>query len=94
MAENQSRHRQSLEQRVVDSNCKAQARGQIYGFIVVLIAVVGGIFLIYEGKNVEGLASILGAIVGVVSVFFYSKREQKRELIAKAGQFIEKPHQP
>jgi len=91
MAENQGRHRQNLEQKVVDSNCKAQDRAPIFGFIVVVIVVLGGIYLIHEGKNVEGLVAILGALGGLVSVFFYGKWEQKRDLTAKAQQFMQKP---
>jgi uncharacterized membrane protein len=34
MAESQLGHRQDLETKVIDSNCKAQQRGPIYGLIV------------------------------------------------------------
>jgi hypothetical protein len=52
--------------------------------------VLGGIYLIDEGKNSSGLASIVTALIGLVSVFIYGKREQKKELAAKAGQFSDK----
>jgi uncharacterized membrane protein len=43
MAESQLKHRQELEKQVVGSNCKAQQRGPIYGLIVCLAAIFGGV---------------------------------------------------
>jgi uncharacterized membrane protein len=91
MAENQSKHRQKLEEKVVDSNCSSQRRGQVYGFIIILIVVVGGMYLIHEGKSVQGLVAILGALTSVLAVFLYGKVEQKKELARKASQFPQKP---
>ena len=42
MAESQLQHRQSLESAVVNGNVAAQSRGQIMGFILGLVAILGG----------------------------------------------------
>ena len=91
MAENQSRHRQSLETRVVDANCGVQKTGPIYGFIVCMTAILGGIYLIRSGKSPEGLASILGSLGGLVAVFIYGRRKQTKELKEKADAIVPRP---
>jgi hypothetical protein len=46
MAESQMQHRQSLESTVVNGNVTAQRRGQVMGFVLGLVAILGGIGLI------------------------------------------------
>jgi len=77
--EQQSAHRQQLENRVVDSNCRSQRRGQTYAFILALVILLGGFFLIYLDKDAYGIASIVTAVVGVTGVFVIGKFEQSKE---------------
>src|SRR5216683_4738129 len=51
MAEKQSAHRQALEKAVVESNCKAQSRGQWFAFILALVVICGGVYLLAEGRS-------------------------------------------
>jgi uncharacterized membrane protein len=88
MAEQQSRHRQTIETKVIDSNVFVQKLGPILGFIIAMTAVVGGIVLILKGKDGYGLASILTPLAGLVGVFIYGKQRQKKELEDKAEGFI------
>ncbi len=83
MAENQHTHRQGLEKHVIHSNVAAQRLGTILGFIVAMTVVIGGMFLVHEGKSGEGLAAILTALASLVGVFLYSKHEQQKELAKK-----------
>ncbi|MGC9292223.1 MAG: DUF2335 domain-containing protein [Acidobacteriaceae bacterium] len=84
MAERQSAHREELESLVVNGNLANQTRGSIFAFILALVIVLGGIFLMYVGKDVYGFATIIMSIVSLASVFVYSKREQRKERIEKA----------
>jgi len=83
MAESQQAHRQHLEKHVIESNVSAQTRGTWLGFFVAMTVIVGGIWLIHDGKNTAGLASVLTALGALVGVFVYSKYEQKKELDKK-----------
>ena len=83
MAESQHEHRLQIELKVIDSNIAAQKLGTVLGFIVAMTAIVGGVFLVYVGKESTGLTSILTALVGLAGVFVYSKNEQKKDLSAK-----------
>lgn len=84
MAERQSVHRESLETTVVNGNVANQRLGSIFAFIICVLAISGGFWLINTGKSAEGLTSILTPLAGVIAVFFYSKKEQKDERIEKS----------
>ena len=79
MAESQMRHRQSLESAVVNGNITAQRRGQGMGFILGLVAILGGIGLIAFDKDASGLSAIITAFVALAGVFIYGRVEQRRE---------------
>jgi uncharacterized membrane protein len=91
MAESQLRHRQVLERQVVDSNCKAQQRGPIYGLIVCLAAIGGGLYLIHSGQSAAGLVSIIGALVGLTVVFVTGKAMQQKQLRDQAAALVAPP---
>ena len=69
MAEVQAENRQSLESAVVRGNLASQARGQIFGFIIGLAAIGGGVYLIAIGKNIEGLVSVITALAALTGIF-------------------------
>lgn len=94
MAESQMRHRQSLESAVVGENVRAQARGQLFAFILGLLAIGGGIGLIAFGKDAQGLVSIIGALTAYAGIFIYGKREQRREREQKRLELKEAERQP
>jgi uncharacterized membrane protein len=50
MAERQSAHREALEARVINGNVANQTRGSIFGFILSLVAIVGGFVLIEQER--------------------------------------------
>jgi uncharacterized membrane protein len=77
--ERQAQHRQKLEDRVTRANVRAQTRGSWLGFIIAILFLAASIYLITHDRPIEG--TILGSvdIVGLVSVFVYGRREQRRE---------------
>ncbi len=79
MAERQSVHREQIEARVVNGNVASQTRGSYFAFVLALISIIGGLFLIYTGKNTQGLVAIIGSLAALASVFVYSKYEQRKE---------------
>jgi uncharacterized membrane protein len=88
MAEQQSRHRQAIESRVIDSNIFVQKLGPFLGFIVAMTAVGGGVYLMVKGNNGYGLAAVITALASLAGVFIYGKQQQKKELESKAQDFI------
>ena len=91
MAESQLKHRQELEKQVIESGCRAQQRGPIYGLIVCLAAIGGGVYLIHSGQSVAGLVSIIGAIGGVTIVFITGKVFQQKQLQRQIDALVAPP---
>ena len=83
MAERQAVHRQDIEKRVVRSNSIREQVGQVFGLLVALTAILSGVYLIMHNKPAEGIASILGPLAALASVFVYGKYLQKKELERK-----------
>jgi uncharacterized membrane protein len=90
MAERQSKHREILEAQVVAGNLESQRWGSRYAFVLALTAIVGGIFLIYSGRDASGLATLISALVGLATVFFYSQNKQSKERAEKSNALAER----
>jgi uncharacterized membrane protein len=84
MAESQHDHRQHLESTVITEGVKAQRLGTILGFVVAMTTILGGMFLMYMGKESTGLASVITALAALVGVFIYGKREEQSDRKKKA----------
>lgn len=79
MAESQLHHRQSLEAAVITGNISRQRLGQLYAFLLGVLAVGGGIGLIAFDKPTSGLVAIIGAFVTLAGVFIYGRYDQAQE---------------
>lgn len=79
MAERQSAHRESLELMVVTGNVKAQTRGTLYAFIICMVVILGGLWLLYTGKSIVGLVTILGSLATLAGVFIVGRSKQAQE---------------
>ena len=86
LAERQSAHRQDLEKKVVDSNCKNERLGTILGFILAMTALGGGFALVAYGRDAGGIAAIVTSLATLAGVFIYGKRKQQQERAEKIQQ--------
>lgn len=83
MAENQSKHRQVIEKKVISSDITNEKTGMVFAFLTTLILVLTGGYLIYSNKQVVGFLTLLGTL-GIQTYNFYSqKKSQKEELKRK-----------
>jgi len=85
MAEAQSAHRQKIESEVVTGNVYSQKTGLWLGFILALIVISSGAWLVYTGRAEWGAGFISVPLVALVSVFVLGKRDQNRQLSATQG---------
>ena len=91
MAERQSEHRQKLETIVIESNCKAQSRGQWFAFVLALMVIGGGVYLLAQGKSVQGFSAIIIALASLIGALVYSHTEQKKERERRLRPFLKLP---
>jgi uncharacterized membrane protein len=88
MAESQHEHRMDLESRVIQANIKAQKLGTVLGFVVAVIAVAGGLWLVHEGKSIAGVATVITSVAALVGAFAYGKHGQQKELAEKSSALV------
>ena len=87
MAEEQAAHRRALESQVITGNLVAERRGQVAAFAMALVTIVGGVWLIYHGRDVGGLTAIIGALGGLAGAFVYGRRKDAEERRQKRADF-------
>jgi uncharacterized membrane protein len=78
--EKQSDHRISLEKRVVWSQTFQSVMGQIMGFIIAIVFLIAGFYLVINGHEAAGITIFGLDIVGLVAVFVVGKYQQKKSL--------------
>ncbi len=81
--ESQSAHRRALEMKVIASNTFSQRFGSISALLIGLVSISGGLFLVHEGKSLEGLGAVITPVAGLVAAYIYKRRSQDDEREAK-----------
>ena len=76
MAENENAHRQKEEDKIINAEIINKNRGQIFGFILMLICLIGGFILIAICKNGYGIASIIGSAAVLALAYIYGKKSE------------------
>ena len=87
MAESQLKHRQGMESKVVDSNCRNEFWGLIVGAVLSAFAILGGIYLAANNKPLSGFGVILLDVATLAGIFAYTRTEQKKERADKLKPF-------
>jgi len=90
--EEQGRHRRSLETIVVTGDDRREDKGQIFGFVLCLTVVIGGVVLLALGINLGGYIALIGGLGLPAGLFVYKKIEAKQELQHKKDA-LQKPKQ-
>jgi uncharacterized membrane protein len=84
MAEKQQDHRMSLETIAITEQLTQSKRGQTFGLLIGLTAIVGGVACILLGHEWSGAFLGGGGLTGLVSVFVIGKKKQAKNLDDKA----------
>ena len=73
MAEKEEEHRHEQERGMLKSDTSARSRGQIMAFLLAVLVISGGIWLISDGKGTEGLIAVLAPLGVLVGLFLRSQ---------------------
>lgn len=79
LAEDQTRHRMRLEDRVITSDIVRSWAGLVLGFVFGLLILAAGSALIYGGHDWAGAGIITGTLVTGAGVFVYGRSSQAAE---------------
>lgn len=82
-AESQTAHRIEIEKRVINSDIINSRLGLIFGFILGIVGITGGIYLTSLGMAQSGLFISGGSLVSLISVFIYGSRTRRKEREAR-----------
>ena len=88
--ENQSRHRQALETRVIRAGTFHETLGSLSGLLLGLSAIGGGVYIASLGYDLAGWAMVLTALGSLVGVFVYGRHKQEKDLQHKRGDLDQK----
>ena len=75
----QGEHRRKLEAAVVGKGIMRADRGQVFGFVIAMTALVGGVLLLLFNKSIEGYSTIGTGFTALVAAFTIGRISQARE---------------
>ncbi len=75
----ETEHRREMEKKYLNANIKAHNLGQVLGFIIAVLIIVGGVHLILNNHQVSG--SILSGVsaLGVIGMFTGNNKDKNNE---------------
>jgi len=76
-------HRINIEDRVVNSNIRNGTLGIIAGFILGLVGIVGGIYLLTIDKEISGYVALIASITSLTLVYIKGKKNTSEEIKQK-----------
>ena len=69
---------------------RAERIGQVFAFALGLVAISGGIWLIANDKDAQGLTAIISVLATLAGVFIYGRWQQGNERAEKRRSFGDK----
>ncbi len=79
MAEKQQDHRQKIEKKFAYSNITNERLGLIFGLIVALVAIFGGVYCVHIGQPWTGALIGGGGVGGLIAAFVQGSKAIRRE---------------
>lgn len=73
MAKTQQSHRTGIENKIVDHEIKHEDAGQLYGFILGLVCIVGSLVASYMGNETLSYVLATTTLLGAIGVFVLKK---------------------
>ncbi len=74
MAESEQKHRHEIDRKGLATAVRANLVGQCFGFVIGVIGVVGGIYLVSADRSLSGLTIFVGSIASLVGVYIFRQR--------------------
>jgi len=90
MAEEQSKHRRSLEKLVIENDVKRSWYGLGAGFVVAMTALLGGVYATVNGYPGAGGTIATASVVALVSVFVIGTSSRRSERAERADKLAKR----
>jgi uncharacterized membrane protein len=82
-AERQTAHRIGMEKKLITSNIRKSYMGLIFGFLIGVTGIGGGMYLTTIGFNVIGIMFSSGTLVSLVMTFIYGSQSKRSKGMKK-----------
>jgi uncharacterized membrane protein len=79
MAEEQAKHRQYLEKKVINSDITRSYSGLVAAFFLATGSIGGGVYVTSIGQGIYGVAIFGTTIISLVTTFIYGTNSRKKE---------------
>jgi len=79
MSESQSAHRITIENKVVRSDTFRSTLGLVFAFLIVVIGMVLGAFLVYKDKPISGFVAMIAPLGVVVGAFIFQRKSSSQQ---------------
>jgi uncharacterized membrane protein len=86
----QSENRMTMERAVVFANISKESRGQWMAFILGLVVITIGGFIVLQGRDARGYALIVSTLIWLAGTFITSKVQGRRELKRKRDELAKR----
>ena len=75
----ETEHRRRMEEKYLSNNINAHRLGQVLGFIVALVIVLSGVFLIFTGHGLAGSIMTGTSALGVIGLFTGNNQNRDKD---------------
>ena len=75
----ESQHRREMEDRYLSGNIASHKLGQLFGFIIALVVIIGGIYLIATDKQIAGSILTGTTALGLIGLFTGNSQNKNKE---------------
>jgi hypothetical protein len=75
----ESQHRREMEDKYLSGNIASHKLGQLFGFIIALVVIIGGIYLIATDKQIAGSILTGTTALGLIGLFTGNSQNKNKE---------------
>ena len=75
----ESQHRREMEDKYLSGNIASHKLGQLFGFIIALVVIIGGIHLIATDKQIAGSILTGTTALGLIGLFTGNSQNKNKE---------------
>lgn len=77
-------HRIAIERAVIEGDTKRANNGQTMAFIIVVLVLSAGFSLVFLGKDVIGISTVVASLATLLGAFLYGTHSRRKERERKA----------
>ena len=75
----ESQHRRKMEDKYLSGNISSHKLGQLFGFLIALVVIIGGIYLIATDKQIAGSVLTGTTALGLIGLFTGNNQNKNKD---------------